>query len=189
WQNRYPWLKDQIVDRQVRMFCIWYQKIRAKNIFAQGGCEWLKEESLIRHIKIRKYINAAKGKSIGQQNLFNSFTIQYGETKAKALAINFTHLNYNEITYQNLSCTLDLPHLYLEENNDLDSTNEKNYATYQNPVAGYEMLELLAYIIEKDTIAEINNSPFWNILLDESNTITNEKTLAIVSKYIANNLP
>ncbi|CAG8734517.1 20478_t:CDS:2, partial [Gigaspora rosea] len=113
----------------------------------------------------------------------------YSKTKAKALAINFIHLNYNEIIYHNPPCTLDPPHLYLEENNNFDSTNDKNYATYQNPVAGREILELLAYVIEKDTIAEIINSPFWSILLDESNTITNEKTLAIVSKHIANNIP
>ncbi|CAG8849839.1 39742_t:CDS:2, partial [Gigaspora margarita] len=101
-----------------------------ENIFVQEGCEWLKEESLIRHIKIREHINAAKGKSIRQQNLFSSFTIQYGETKAKALAINFTHLNYNEITYHSPPCTLDPPHFYLEENNNFDSTNEENYTTY-----------------------------------------------------------
>ncbi|CAG8701652.1 12885_t:CDS:1, partial [Dentiscutata heterogama] len=82
-------------------------------------------------------------------------------------------LNYNEITYQNPPCTLDPPHIYLEKNNNFDSTNKENYATYQNPVARCDMLESLAYIIEKDTIAEINNSLFWSILLDESNTITN----------------
>ncbi|CAG8741843.1 21391_t:CDS:2, partial [Gigaspora margarita] len=141
-------------------------RYKVKNIFAQEGC-----------------------KSIEQQNLFSSFTIQYSKTKAKALAINFIHLNYNEITYHSPPCTLDLPYLYLEENNNFDSTNEENYATYQNPIAGCEILESLAYVIEKDTIAEINNSPFWSILLDESNTITNEKTLAIVSKHIANNIP
>ncbi|CAG8492225.1 13384_t:CDS:2, partial [Cetraspora pellucida] len=132
------------------MFCTWCQEINAKNIFVQGGYEWLKEESLTRHIKICDHINAAKGKDIRQQNLFSSFTIQYGEIKAKAL---------------------------------------ENYATYQNPVAGREMLESLAYIVEKDTISEINSSLFWSILLDESNTITNEKTLAIVSKHFANNIP
>ncbi|CAG8610744.1 9671_t:CDS:2, partial [Scutellospora calospora] len=122
----------------------------------------LKEESLTCHIKICDHINAAK--------------------------VNFTHLNYNEITYQNSPCTLNLPCLHLEENNSLDSTNELNYTTYKNPITGCEMLESLAYIIEKDTISENNSSLFWNILLDESNTITNEKKLAIVSKHFANNI-
>lgn len=195
------------------MYCTWCQDINAKNIFAQEGCEWLKEEYLTRHIKIREHMNAAKGKDTRQQTLFSSFTIQYGETKAQALAsmrnvyflskhhlalnifpalcnlVNFTHSNYSEIIYKNLPCTIDPPSLHLEENNNFGTTNEENYATYQNPVAGREMLESLAYIIEKDTIAEINNSPLWSILLDESNTVTNEKTLAVVSKHIANNIP
>ncbi|CAG8821757.1 15164_t:CDS:2 [Gigaspora margarita] len=108
----------------------------------------------------------------------------YSKTKAKALAsihniyllskhhltlniipdlcnlVHFIHLNYNEITYHNPPCTLDPQHLYLEENNNFDSTNKENYTTYQNPVAGHEILESLAYVIEKDTIAKINNSSF-----------------------------
>ncbi|CAG8717196.1 28205_t:CDS:2 [Dentiscutata erythropus] len=152
WRNRYPWLEDKKVDDEIRMFCTWCQEINAKNIFAQGGC-----------------------KDIRQQNLFSSFTIQYEDTKAKALAsmrniyflskhylalnifpdlcnlVNFIHLNYNEITYQRPPCILNPPHLHLENNNNFDSTNEENYATYQNPVAGISTSELLLFVTQYAT--------------------------------------
>ncbi|CAG8495492.1 13027_t:CDS:2 [Cetraspora pellucida] len=130
-KKQYSWVKDQLVDGKVQMFCIWCQEINAKNIFVQD-------------------------KDARQQNLFSSFTIQYSVTKAKALAnlcnlVNFIHLNYNEITYHNPPCTLDLPHFHLEENNDFNSSNEENYATYQNSVAGSKaiLVDLKQFCIAK----------------------------------------
>ncbi|CAG8477429.1 510_t:CDS:2 [Racocetra fulgida] len=104
--------------------------------------EWLTKSnlhfnpSLTQHIKIREHINAAKDKDIGQQNLFSTLNI----FPDLCNLINFTHLNYNEITYRNPSCTINPPYLHLEENNEFDSTNEDNYATYQNPVTGPEAI-------------------------------------------------
>ncbi|CAG8763530.1 15065_t:CDS:2, partial [Gigaspora rosea] len=64
-----------------------------------------------------------------------------------------------------------------------------NYATYDNPKAGAEFLHAIAAVIEEDILAEVRKSPSWSILIDESNTITYDKTCSIVSKHIVENIP
>ncbi|CAG8485982.1 10359_t:CDS:2 [Ambispora leptoticha] len=61
------------------------ENLRQKNIFADSGCSWIKEESLTRHQKTRSHQKAAKGKSINQTDLLSSFSIQFGEDKVKII--------------------------------------------------------------------------------------------------------
>lgn len=68
------------------------------------------------------------------------------------------------------------------------STNNK-YATYANPVSGREMLSSVSYIIEEAVMNEVRSSPFWSMLIDESNTIVQEKTIVFVSKHLVDNEP
>ncbi|CAG8846279.1 2814_t:CDS:1, partial [Racocetra persica] len=43
--------------------------------------------------------------------------------------------------------------------------------------------------IEESTFKEIAKSLTWSIIIDKSTIITNHKNLAIVSKYLVNNIP
>jgi len=44
-------------------------------------------------------------------------------------------------------------------------------------------------IIKQELIYEIKNFPFWSIMIDETTLISDEKHLAIVSKYMSYNIP
>ena len=65
-----------------------------------------------------------------------------------------------------------------------------NYATYKNPVAaGAEFLHAIATVMEESVLGEVCKSPSWSLLIDGSNTITHDKSCAVVSKYMAGNIP
>ena len=69
-------------------------------------------------------------------------------------------------------------------------TAVSSYATYTNKASGHELLVFLSRPIEEAVINEIKTSSCWSILVDESNTVsTGEKTLALVSKHMVNNIP
>ena len=50
------------------------------------------------------------------------------------------------------------------------------------------MKKLITSIIKQELYQEINNSLFWNIMIDETTFISDEKHLAIVLKYILHNV-
>ena len=71
-----------------------------------------------------------------------------------------------------------------------ESNNTRSlYGSYTNNNAGNEFLESICYVIEKELYNELNNSKFWSIMIDESNTVGDNKHLAIVGKYLINNIP
>src|SRR6266480_1217564 len=59
----------------------------------------------------------------------------------------------------------------------------------QNYNSGKEMEKSITSIIKQELYQEINNSPFWSIMIDETTSISDEKHLAIVSKHISHNVP
>src|ERR1700722_4537573 len=62
-----------------------------------------------------------------------------------------------------------------------------SYGTYQNYNSGKEMEKAISFIIKEELFQEINNSPFWSIMIDEITSISDEKHLAIVSKHMSHN--
>ncbi len=42
---------------------------------------------------------------------------------------------------------------------------------------------------DDELFKELNNSKFWSIIIDKSNTIVDNKHLAIVSKHLIDNIP
>ena len=69
-----------------------------------------------------------------------------------------------------------------------NNTARAPYASYSNYNSGNEFLESICHIIEESLFDELNSSTYWSILIDESTTITDNKHLAIVSKYLINNI-
>src|SRR4051812_48817994 len=70
-----------------------------------------------------------------------------------------------------------------------NSSNQTNYSTYKNPMADAKFLHAIATVIEESILDEVHKSPSWSLLIDESNTITHDKTCAVVSKHMAGNIP
>ena len=86
-----------------------------------------------------------------------------------------------------------LPFAKFEELNDLVgnilsdfSTIKAEYATNKNYVnsRGFEgMIEALNYVVERDTLHKIRNSPLISIILDESMCNSQKENLLIMIKY------
>ncbi|GES97057.1 ribonuclease H-like domain-containing protein [Rhizophagus clarus] len=71
---------------------------------------------------------------------------------------------------------------------ELSNLQEKNRSEL-NLMAGADFLHAIAMVVEESVLNEVCKSLSWNLLIDESNTITHDKTYAIVSKHIAENIP
>ncbi|PKC53807.1 hypothetical protein RhiirA1_509095 [Rhizophagus irregularis] len=73
----------------------------------------------------------------------------------------------------------------------VDNTNStrSSYGTYQNHNLGKEMEKSITSIIKQELYQEINDSPFWSIMIDETTSISDEKHLAMVSKHFSHNVP
>ena len=68
-------------------------------------------------------------------------------------------------------------------------TPRSTYGSYTNPKAVPDFLDSIASVIKKTLFEELNSSIYWSIMIDEANSIDNSKYLAIVRKYIVNNIP
>ena len=80
---------------------------------------------------------------------------------------------------------LQLPSL-LSKDPQLES-NE--YGSHLSNTSAKDIEEAIAYVIEKALCEEIRNSNNWSIMIDETNSVTDEKHLAIVSWHISHNVP
>jgi hypothetical protein len=66
--------------------------------------------------------------------------------------------------------------------------SKSKYGDYNNHISGLDFLHSIAHVIKRSLSEELNSSVNWSIMIDETNSVDNDKYLAIVGKYI-NNLP
>ncbi|CAG8844397.1 14409_t:CDS:2, partial [Gigaspora margarita] len=74
-----------------------------------------------------------------------------------------------------------------EPSTTVQSTRSE-YGSYINDHAGRQFIAAIARVIEEATLNELQTSKAWSLIIDESNTISNKKNLAIVSRHILHNL-
>jgi hypothetical protein len=70
-----------------------------------------------------------------------------------------------------------------------NSTPRSTHGSYTNFKAASDFLDSIASVIKESLFEELNSSIYWSIMIDEANSIDNSKYLAIVGKYIVNNIP
>ena len=56
-------------------------------------------------------------------------------------------------------------------------------------MAGFEFLDSIGSVIKQSLFEELNSSLYWSLMIDETNSIDHDKYLAIVAKYVVNNVP
>ncbi|CAG8685458.1 29278_t:CDS:2, partial [Racocetra persica] len=213
----FPWLDRRIIDGKPLLFCIWCEKYpTADNIFVKG-CGTFRKDYLNQHIKINGHINAMKAyyQPANQIDLFTGFTTQADYNKLEIISkmrcvylcaqkhlpifaypdiINLMNLNLKnqtKLVYDSEVQTLTPPFFGPKKEKLVTdfSENSSNYAEYTNSVSGTTFLHAIAAVIEESVLEETRKSSAWSLLIDESNTITHNKTCAIVSKHVANNIP
>ncbi|PKK77826.1 hypothetical protein RhiirC2_807352 [Rhizophagus irregularis] len=99
--------------------------------------------------------------------------------------IDFHRKNFEVMKLYDTSEILQSPSL-LTKDLPLES-NE--YESHLSNTSAKEMEEVIVYVIEKALCEEIRSSNHWSIMIDETNSITDEKHLAVVSRHILHNVP
>ncbi|CAG8512974.1 15923_t:CDS:2 [Dentiscutata heterogama] len=202
WPKIYPWVYRGEGPLKKFMFCHWC-KDAGKNNNITKGCKYFKKQYLDRHVNINDHRMVCAAQMQSQVNLHSSFAIQAGTDQIKVMR-NMRNL-YFLIQY-NLSTNIfeDLCKLskiqYREEQNQFecgnktlnvfdnnqltDDDNERApYGSYQNNVSACKFIESIGRVIEQKIFQKLRDAGGWSLMIDKSNTISNEKTLAIVSKH------
>lgn len=204
WLQTHEWLEFRKVDDITYMFCTWCEGAKFTNQMAKGTSVY-KKETIDRHLKVKDHLIVEKKRKENQDNIVVGFARQYDKDKITIIqqmqCVYFASKNYislniypklchliklkdNPITTTNLQI-LALPKQIVD---DTISTNS-NYGTYTNRKSGIMLEKSITYVIKQELWREINNSPFWSIMIDETTSISDEKHLAIVSKHMSHNVP
>ena len=77
------------------------------------------------------------------------------------------------------TCILKPPHYE-------KSKMKASYGNYTNNNSGNEFLISIGNVIEENLFSELNISEYWTMMIDESNSISDDKHLIIVAKYMIN---
>ncbi|CAG8504672.1 9051_t:CDS:2 [Cetraspora pellucida] len=123
------------------------------------GCEWLKHNALIQHLTTQDHKKT------------KHHYATHGLKDLKNLSTQQFNEAKNEalfgpfVSLKKVQSIMDPPNLVRSE------------------------YEAISFVIEESLSNEIQNSPYWSIQIDESNTIKQEKMLAIVSKHLSDNYP
>ncbi|CAG8773654.1 30554_t:CDS:2 [Gigaspora margarita] len=104
-----------------------------------------------------------------QTDLFTRFSIQANYNKLEI---------FQRYDVSNFGTTIFGPK---KEKLSSDFLESSNYTEYTDPVSGNTFLLCKYNRIEESVLEELKKSTAWSLLIDESNTITHNKTCAIVS--------
>ena len=192
----YTWLeKDEENEDIVLFFCKLCRSRNGSTKFAQGTTD-LSLEGIKRHLKTNEH-------EMSESQFQN-------ELNEKQLAIISLMRSVYFLSKQNLSTNIysdlcELITLQFENNNHLvisektstlkpatlekTSTPRSTHGSYTNFKAASDFLDSIASVIKESLFEELNSSIYWSIMIDEANSIDNSKYLAIVGKYIVNNIP
>jgi hypothetical protein len=213
WTIGRPWLEHQVINDKNFMFCTICKKANTNNsIWVTTGCDTMKLEFVKRHENSVGHKNSLQILDPSQTGIkegvnqmlgrgMDSVVVQMRNIyflSSQNIAINVYPDLANLVSYQQenpSNMVSDIPLQILrpptlpQKNHPTPQTSRSDYATYTNKVSGHELLVSLARPIEEAVINEIRSSSCWSLLVDESNTVsTGEKTLALVSKHMVNNI-
>ncbi|PKY47303.1 hypothetical protein RhiirA4_444771 [Rhizophagus irregularis] len=201
------WLEYREVNGTLIMFCRWCESKKYTNELAKGTSNYRKQ-SIDRHLNHHEHKSEAEARR--NQNIIRvDFSrnldthkirvitqmqcIYFMAKKYLALSvypdlyelIDFHRKNSEVMKLCDTPETLQSPSL-LTKDLPLES-NE--YGSHLSNTSAKEMEEAIVYVIEKALCEEIRSSNHWSIMIDETNSITDEKHLAVVSRHISHNVP
>ncbi|CAG8754964.1 16829_t:CDS:2, partial [Cetraspora pellucida] len=167
-----------------------YKAAKYTNIFV-AKCDNFKEQSLKWHLDTKDHQKTLKTQSVAQLNIVISFTKQFEIDKLPTHSIT----NLCSLIDQQLQNTQEF-HISSNINvlkNPLAlqaiELTRSDYSSYTNNHTRKDFIEVIGKVIEEKICHEIHKSSVWSLMINESNTVTKEKTLAIVSKHIVSNIP
>jgi hypothetical protein len=214
WTIGRHWLEHQVIDNKNLMFCTICQRASLNNSkWTKGGCDTMKLEFVKRHENSAGHKNSLQILDPSQTGIKEGVNQMLGRgmdsvvtqmrniyfLSSQNIAINVYPDLANLVNYQKENPTnivsdvplqiLRPPILPCQKDNSTSQISKSNYATYANKVSGHELLVSVVRPIEEAVVNEIRSSSCWSLLVDESNTVSaGEKTLALVSKHMVDNI-
>ena len=176
-----------------------------KTVFAVGTTKY-RLESIKNHIKTFEHKESEDLYKPQQTRIITNFAKQLGIDKLNIISlmrnVYFCAKNHQPINlFPNLCKLVTTQICNREEYITLDRMcilktphYEKNkmkvsYRSYTNNNSGNEFLFSICNIIEENLFKKLSIFKYWSLIINESNTISDDKHLAIVAKYLINNIP
>jgi hypothetical protein len=206
WFKDYPWLEAEPTGESTILYCKLCRSQNVKSTFAKGT-SILKLERIRRHLRISEH---KKSEELAEAEQIQANTVPINQPSKKKLSIISLMMDVYYCSKHNLSLNIypdlcNLVSLQIKNNNNSSisdniftlkpaslekpSPHKSKYGSHTNPKAGFEFLDNISYVIRKTLFEELSSSIYWSIMIDETNSIDNDKYLAIVSKYFINNIP
>src|SRR6266511_3987378 len=173
WFNRYTWLESEEINQETLIFC---KLCRNRN----GMSNFSKGTKSFRLDKIKAHSNSNEHKK-SESILLVSDTEQ---SNGEKLSIISLMRNIYFCSKHNISLKKIYPGLC-----NLMSLQTENNISNKISIAGFDFLDSIASVIKNSLFDELNSSPYWSVMIDEANSVDDDKYLAIVGKCIANNMP
>jgi hypothetical protein len=206
WFEDYPWLKSESTGENTILHCELCRNQNGKSVFAKGT-SILKLERIKRHLRTSEH---KKSVELAEAEKIQTNTVPMNQSSEKKLSIislmmDVYHCSKHNLSLNTYSGLCNLISLQIKNINNLSvndnvstlkpasleklPSHKSKYGSHTNPKAGFEFLNSISYVIRKSLFEELNSSIYWSIMIDETNSIDNDKYLAIVSKYFVNNIP
>jgi hypothetical protein len=197
WFNKYTWLEAEEINQEIFIFC---KVCRSENKISKLA----KGTNVFRSDQIANHPNTIEHKD-SELILLDSERNETDRNNKGSSVILLIRIIYfcskQNISLDTYPDLCDLMSLQIENNiSDKVSTlkpasieklltSKSKYGSHTNAHSALDFLDSITSIIKKSLFEELNSSDYWSIMIDETNSIDNNKYLAIVGKYIVNNIP
>ncbi|CAG8669166.1 10960_t:CDS:2, partial [Scutellospora calospora] len=165
WFKIYPWLKKEVVENKVVLFYTICRERNGKTVFAVGTTKY-RLESIKNHIKTTEHKESEDLSKLQQTKIITNFAKQLGIDKLNIISlmrnVYFCAKNHQPINLFPNLCELVTTQIH----------NHKEYITS-------DRVSSICDIIEEGLFEELNTSKYWSLMIDESNTISDDNYLAI----------
>jgi hypothetical protein len=199
WLDDYPWLETEFVNENTVLYCRICRNRNGTTVFARGT-PLLRIERIKDHMKTKEH---KKSEELLKPDIPRQLSTEI--LAIISLMKNIYFCSKHNIPINDYPDLCNLMTLQIENNkesifSDKTSTlkpaslekpspSKLKYGSYNNIMSGIDFLNSIAYTIKKSLFEELDSSIHWSIMIDEANSVDDDKYLAIVGKYIVNNIP
>lgn len=189
WRLLYPWAYSVKLEDKTLVKCEYCTKFRKENIYAREGAQSMQASALKTHAKSEQHQNS--------EIRFRSFQTKENSPIREAVE------SMNDKSRLQIKALIECVYFCSCQNLPLEKypsfvkfqsylgtpnmPTSFNYSTYVNPVSGREFLLAIRSYFYLELKLNIQNSPFFSILTDESTDRTLEKHLIVYISFLKDN--
>jgi hypothetical protein len=187
WKFKYLWVRAIDVLGQTRLKCIFCEKFRTSGpLGVEIGSVNLQNSGLLKHNLSNQHIYARTRWLGSQEKIARSMEthIQKALESNKVKIISSMKMIYF-LSLNNMSLSSFPDLIKFRRYMEMPSISAVNdYGTYENAISDREFLLAIASVLEDKLIEEVNTSPFFFIMVDESTDKTLKSHLISYVTYL-----